>query len=344
MTKKTDINKMRIIIPSKQEDSPSNKRDEILKNLKEITPEQLTTINEEMKIAREKRENEFEKEMNEKHRRDISTFERETNSKKTKNLMRFMIQDSKATENWEKVWIVLLYDYTRNYENVFSDLEYWTKIFIKVWDYETSKELVYRDAYDPAKDDWSKAYTKISRIEIQGDTLKVWLSKKEWDATLYEIKIPNNHKKNEERNIGLNYNSPDIFKEYIKQEEERLIEKETRNQKYPNVFWYGARSIPNIWVSEIPYDKAIIADEHINNKTWVCYIVIKTQIDADASKGKKYSWIKYRIEVDRSQYNPYNGLSKNNDSQYITTLVEHFDAWEEDLVKWLKVKINAIDN
>lgn len=342
MTKKTNIDKMHIVIPPKNWDSSSNKKEELLKNLKEITPEQLTTINEEMKVAREKREKEFNKEMRLKHSAKISNFEKETDGKKTKNLMRFAIEDSKATENWEKVWIVLLYDYTRDYENSFSDPEYWTKIFIKVWDFETSKEFVYRDAYDASKDDWSKAYTKIDRLEIQGDTLKVWLSKEQSDPTLYEIKIPTNQREKQERILDLHHPYNYRFDKYIEKEKEKLLAKETRDLKYPNVFWYWARSIPNMWVSEIPYDKAIIADEHRNYKTGVCYIVIKTQVDADAIKGKKYSRIKYRIEINSREYTSYY-VESIGDDMYDTTLVEHFDAWEEELANGLKVKINAVD-
>ena len=336
------INKMNIIIPKKDWNSPVRiNKEELLKNLKEITPEQLNQIDEEMKVAREKREKETEDINRKKYSKELYSFKSDIDKKKPKNLLWFSFEDSKVTENWEKVWIVLLYDYNRDYHDSFSDLEFWKKIFIKVWDYQTSKELVYRDAKDAKKDDWSKAYTKIARLEIQWDILKVWLSKKDWAPTLYEIEIPK-QKNEEERYLDLSNTSQDLFNNYVLEETERLIEKETRDHKYPNIFWYWARSIPNLRVCEIPYDKAEVADAYQDLQKWICYIVIKTQIDADSTRGKQYSRIKYKIEVDQKKFNPIYMYDINK--EYIkTTLIEKESAREDELVNWRKINLKAYD-
>lgn len=332
------INKMAIIIPHVGEDSPTKlSREEILRNLREITPEQLDLIAKEMRVAREKREKEEEERINSKYsgerRKFISRIEN-----KPKNMINFRRKDSKITENWETVWIVLLYDYTRDYKNSFSDPEYWTKIFVKVGDFETEKEFVYRDAYDWTKDDWSKAYTKIRRLQIQWDTLKVWLWKEDNEPTLYQIKIPKDKQKKQNSGVDLWRSYKNEFKEHIEYEKERLLKQLTRTEKYPNVFWYGARQIPNLPIMDIPFDEAIIADEYIDMTHWEAYIVIKTQIDADSSKWKQYSWIKYKIFVnwDKFKTNDFNGSLE-------TRLIEHFDVREEELVNGLEVKIKAKD-
>ena len=330
---------MRIIIPHKDNKSPvSTNKEELLENLKEITPEQLTSIGEEMKAAREKRENERDKITFDKHRIEVSKFKEKIDNSKSKNFIWFRFEDSKVVENWETVWIVLLYDYSRDYQNSFSDLEYWKKLYIKIWDYETTQEIIYRDAYDPKKDDWSKAFTKIKRLEIQWNTLKIWLSKNEWSATLYEIKFPKPENIKKKEPIYMYSSEIKEFEEYIKSKEETLLKELTIDAKYPNIFWYGARQIPNLPVSNIPYDKAILADEYIDISTWEAYFVIKTQLDADSVKWKQYWWGKYRVSIneDKKRYYALRDCLE-------TTLVEQFDAWEEELANWLKVKINAKD-
>ena len=115
-------NKMAIIIPHVDEDSPTKlSREEILRNLREITPEQLDIIAEEMRVAREEREKEDEKKNLSEHSVKVGNFERKISQNKPKNMINFSIQDSKVTVNWETVWIVLLYDYTRDYKKSFSD-------------------------------------------------------------------------------------------------------------------------------------------------------------------------------------------------------------------------------
>ncbi|MBQ9553802.1 hypothetical protein IJU97_02300 [bacterium] len=95
-----NVNKMHIIIPKKSNNSSGQiSKEDLLRNLKEITPEQLTTIDEEMRIAREKREAETEQEMRKKHGQELSSFEQKINGKKPKNLTRFFMEDSKIIEN-----------------------------------------------------------------------------------------------------------------------------------------------------------------------------------------------------------------------------------------------------
>lgn len=321
-------NTLNIIIPSKNEENPTLKsKDKLLRNLGEIGAEELNNIAREMRIRRMEREKKQSEEYSTKHSSLVSSFWSEVARKKTKNITSFKRLDCKVTENWETIWIVLLYDYTRDYHDSFSDPEYWTKIFVKVWDYETELEFVYRDAKYSELDDWSKAYTKIDHISINGDTLKVRLGKKEWTPTLYEIKVPKSYKKREKPNIS--YSEVELFKRHIESEKELLLKILTKDVRYPNIFGYWARQIPNLPINNIPYDQATIVDEYITAEYWIAYIVFKTQIDADNVKWKQYSRQKYRIEV--------------NSSGYETSIVEEFKAWEEELANGIKPNIKATD-
>jgi hypothetical protein len=58
-----------------------------LKNLKEITPEQLNQIDEEMKVAREKREKETEDIIRKKYSKELYSFKSDIDKKKPKNLL-----------------------------------------------------------------------------------------------------------------------------------------------------------------------------------------------------------------------------------------------------------------
>lgn len=330
MKKPNDVNKMNIIIQKKSDTELIWKnKDELLENLKEISPEELENIWEEMRKSRARREYEEEKDLNTKYRTHINEFIKTAEWEKTKNMWRYFQEDSKVTENWERFWIALLYDYRRDYDDPYSDPERWVKLFVKVWDYETSKEIVYVDAKWTEYDDWSKAFTKIDRLSLEGNTLKVWLSKWEDTPVLYKFDIPSNPQKKER--INLWYEAKEAFKKHIISEKERLVKELTKNERYPNVFWYWARQIPNLGVTNIPYDQASIVDEHTDLKTWECYVVIKTQIDADALQGKKYSWQKYRIKITEYQ------CSIN----FNTQLVEKFDAREHELATGTRVKLKA---
>lgn len=334
MDQTDEINKKNIIIPISDEDFQDElSREELLKNLAEITPKDLDIVAEGMWITEEERLKEEETAFSE-HSKEMNEFAEKIEQKKPKNLLGFCRKDCRLTLNWETLCFVVLYDYTRNYENSFSGLEYWTKIFVKVWNFETEKEFVYRDAYDWNNDDWSKAYTKIKRLEIRGDTLKIWLWKNKGTSTLYRIKIPKN--RYAEKSTTLSQIEQDEFRKYVESEKERLLKELTKNERYPNIFWYGARQLPNLAVTDIPFDQAIIADEYTDISSGESYILIKTQIDADSSKWKQYSWIKYKISINKEKlrYWPFiNSLE--------TKQIAHFDVREENLVNWLQVKINA---
>ena len=329
MTKTPSINKINIVIPKKDDNSPIKKnKDELLENLKEITPDQLGNIAEEMRVARERREKENESEIFRKYKDKVYEFWKKIDSRKPQNLMRFWRDDSKVTENWERVWIVLLYDYTRDYYDSYSDPERWKKLFIKVWDYETSKEIVYvYPKGNPSNDPWRKNYDKIHRLEIQWDVLKVWLRKCDALPELYEISIPRTFEKKEK--IYLSNEQKNEFKKRIESEKELLLKMNTKDEKYPNVFWYWARQIPNLPVSEIPFDKAIITDEYIDMECWEAYIVIKTQIDADSVKWKQYSWKKFRFRASNNGFD--------------TKLIEEINVWEEEQTNGRLVSLNAMD-
>ena len=140
MKKPNDVNKMNIIIQKKSDTELIWKnKDELLENLKEISPEELENIWEEMRKSRARREYEEEKDLNTKYRTHINEFIKTAEWEKAKNMWRYFQEDSKVTENWERFWIALLYDYRRDYDDPYSDPERWVKLFVKVWDYETSK-------------------------------------------------------------------------------------------------------------------------------------------------------------------------------------------------------------
>lgn len=225
------------------------------------------------------------------------------------------------------VWAVLV-DYSY-YPGWWCWMEYWVKLFVKRWDWTDMERIVYRDSYSAARDDRWKAYTKIEWIEVDWDrvTVKVSSSRKTGTYSFF-LKKPDKPVQKEE---WLSQERQDEFKEHLVLEKERLLEEKTRHEwKYPVFYDLTIRQTPNAFTSdksnpyaERPYDKAEIIDESVDLEKWIAYIVIKTQIDANADSWKQFQWLKFKITPEE------------------TTLVESDQAYQSQLADWKEISIRA---
>jgi hypothetical protein len=79
--------------------------------------------------------------------------------------------------------------------------------------------------------------------------------------------------------------------------------------------------MPNSQKYDRKYDEAEVIDESIDLGKWECYLIIKTQIDANAADGIQYAWYKYKI------------------TPTATTLLEQENAYQSQLMDWKRIKM-----
>ncbi len=86
------------------------------------------------------------------------------------------------------------------------------------------------------------------------------------------------------------------FKERITKEKERLLQENTRRYGImPSNHDLVYMKMPWSKIYDRKYEEAKIIDESINLWEWICYLVIKTQIDANAADWMQFAWLKYEI-------------------------------------------------
>jgi hypothetical protein len=79
--------------------------------------------------------------------------------------------------------------------------------------------------------------------------------------------------------------------------------------------------MPNPQKYDRKYEEAEVIDESIDIWKWECYLIIKTQIDANAADGIQYAWYKYKI------------------TPTSTTLVDQEYAYQSQLMHWKRIKM-----
>lgn len=194
---------------------------------------------------------------------------------------------------WESlkdvIWAILVeYSY---YPGWWCGMEYWVKIFVKRWKESDYRRIVYRDAYSSSYDDRWKAYNSIDLVKVEGNKVTVTLSSnsRKDDYTFYL-------EKNEIEEKLLGPETQEKFKEHIETEKERLLNENTReNGIMPSNYDLVYMKMPWSRIYDRKYEKAEIIGEDIDLWKWECYIVIKTQIDANADGWMQFAWLKYVI-------------------------------------------------
>ena len=229
------------------------------------------------------------------------------------------------TSKTDIIWVALL-DYSKSYGS-YSGMEYWRKLFVKRWENSDVKTFVWRDHRSSEYDDSSKAYTDIVKVEAEDDKVIVTVRKNQERKISYTFYL----EKNEEEEKLLSKEAQAEFKERIEKEKERLLKEQTReNGMMPSNYDLVYMQTP--WakiydkkyiVYDKKYEEAKILDEATDLWKWECYILIKTQIDADATDGIQYAWLKYKIT-------PTN-----------TELVEQENAYQSQLMHWKEINISV---
>ena len=221
---------------------------------------------------------------------------------------------------WDIAWAVLI-DYSY-YPGWGCWMEYWVKIFVKRGEKTDMKRIVYRDSHDAYRDDWSKAFKHIDKVEVMDDRVVVTVSSSSRTSD-YTFFISKPKEIIEEK--WLSPEEQEKFREHVAQEKERLLEQETREHgMMPSIYDFGSREIPGSQVYDKKYDPAVIIDEYLDVMKWECYIVIKTQIDASMDSGKQFAWLKYKITPDS------------------TKLVERDQAYQSELKDWKRIDMQAM--
>ena len=187
------------------------------------------------------------------------------------------------------IWVVLV-DYSY-YPGWGCGMEYWVKIFVKRWKESDSRRIVYRDAYSSAYDDWWKSYNSIDSIKVEWNKVTVTLSSRSRKDN-YTFYL----EKNEIDETFLSPEDQEKFKEHIEAEKERLLKENTReNGIMPSNYDLVYMKMPWFRIYDKKYEKAEIIGEDVDLWKWACYIVIKTQIDANADGWMQFAWLKYKI-------------------------------------------------
>ena len=222
---------------------------------------------------------------------------------------------------WESlkdiIWAILV-DYSY-YPGWWCGMEYWVKIFVKRWKKSDCEKIVYRDSYSAAYDDWSKAFKSIDSVEVKWDKVIVNVSSSSRKSS-YSFYL----QKDEEDEELLSKEAQARFQERIEKEKERLLKQKTReNGMMPSSYDLAYIQIPNPQMFNKKYEKAVIMDEATDLWKWECYIVIKTQIDANADGWIQYAWLKYKI------------------TPTSTELVAQESAYQSELKEWRRITIRA---
>lgn len=214
------------------------------------------------------------------------------------------------------IWAVLVeYSY---YPWWWCWMEYWVKLFVKRGEETDYRRIVYRDAYSSSRDDWSKAYHTIDSVDVKGNNVDVHLKSNSGEGT-YSFKL----KKNEVKEKVLSKEVQEKFKDHVEKEIERLLKEQTReNWIMPSNYDLVYMHMPNPQKFEKKYEKAEVLGKTIDLWKWECYLIIKTQIDADAADGIQYAWYKYKI------------------TPTSTTIVEQENAYQSQLMHWKKIKMS----
>lgn len=218
------------------------------------------------------------------------------------------------------IWAVLV-DYSY-YPGGWCWMEYWVKLFVKRWKETDMERIVYRDAYSSSRDDRSKAFKRIDKVEVKDDKVVVTVSSSSRTSNYtFYLKKPENVVDEQLLTADQQQN----FKEHIVQEKERLLKQETRELgMMPSTYDLLYMQMPNPQLFDKKYDKAEIMDEAVDLWKWECFIVIKTQIDAHADSGKQYAWLKYKI------------------TPTSTELVDQQTAYQSELMAWKEIHMQAM--
>jgi len=196
-------------------------------------------------------------------------------------------------------------------------MEYWVKLFAKRWKESDYRRIVYRDAYSSSWDDWWKAYNTIDSIEVKWDKVIVSVS-----SNSRKDSYTFNLKKNEIEEKVLSKEAQEEFKKHIEWEKTRLLKLQTReNWIMPSNYDLVYMKMPNPQKYDKKYEEAEVIDESIDLWKWECYLIIKTQIDANAADGIQYAWYKYKI------------------SPTSTTLVDQEYVYQSQLMHWKRIKM-----
>lgn len=222
---------------------------------------------------------------------------------------------------WESlkdiIWAILI-DYSY-YPGWWCGMEYWVKIFVKRWKKSDYKEIVYRDPYSSAYDDWSKAFKTIDSVEVEWDKVIVNVSSSSRKSS-YTFYL----EKDEEEGELLSKEAQAKFQERIDKEKERLLKLETReNWMMPSSYDLTYMQMPNPQMFNKKYEKAVIMDEATDLWKWECYIVIKTQSDANADGWIQFVWLKYKI------------------TPTSTELIGRETAYQSELKDWKRIEMRA---
>ena len=213
------------------------------------------------------------------------------------------------------IWVILV-DYSY-YPWWGCWMEYWVKLFAKRWKDSDYRRIVYRDAYSSSGDDWWKAYNKIDSIEVKWDRVIVNVS-----SNSRKDSYSFNLKKNVIEEQVLSKEAQEEFRRHVESEKLRLIKHQTReNWIMPSNYDLVYMKTPNPQIYDRKYEEAEVIDESIDLWKWECYLIIKTQIDANAADGIQYAWYKYKITLSA------------------TTLVEQESAYQSQLKDWKRIKM-----
>ena len=253
------------------------------------------------------------------------------------------VNQALSTLNWKKSldWMTLSEYINKNrkvyvYLNDYSYypwwgcwMEYWVKLFVKRWNKKDMEKIVYRDAYSASRDDWWKSYRTIDKVEVHDDEVIVTVSSSKRTDT-YTFRLEKQEWESDEKILSAQEEKE--FRDYVEAEKKRLLEENTRHSwKYPVCYDLNLRQIPGAFgtngvhpYEEKKYDEAEVIDEYVDVTEWTAYIVIKTQIDANADSGKQFQWLKYEVKVSW------------------TTLLEQDTAYQSQLLAWKEINIQAI--
>jgi hypothetical protein len=205
-------------------------------------------------------------------------------------LQQAMSEDKKTVKNvkidQDSKTIAMLIDY-RYYSGSWW-CEYWNAIRVHRWENKNSKTFVYRDAYHAYKDDWSLRFDSIEKLEVKKDKVKIVLKNSERE---YEVVFDLEYQE-QNKNL-LSEEEQALFMEKFEIKKSELLKLHTRDFMMTGITPF----YPTIGTltKEVPYKKAEVVDEFVDELHWEASIVIKAQIDGYPTRGIQYEWVKYKI-------------------------------------------------
>ncbi len=181
-----------------------------------------------------------------------------------------------------------------------------------------SKTFVYRDAYSASKDDRSLCFDEITDIDVHWDTVTVSLFTKQHGR---KEKVTFAMPYTESETPSLSPEEQKVFLEVYETQKAELLQRHTRDHKM--LGFAAFYPVPGTLSAEVPYHKAEVVDEVVDELKGEASIVLKAQIDGYPLRGRQYEWVKYTITSAWSK------------------MVDRDCAWESELQAGKEIRIKA---